>query len=264
MGGCATKPKFLKDDEEKVPVPVPPPEPTKEPVPAVPEAKEAADHHVVGAEGEKKVEADVVHEVVKAKDVDEAAKEVVNDQADKQRSLSSSFEENGAAEKDKTPSEPTKNESAEPVKQELLETVKEESTEPVKQEPVEPVEIESLEHVQIKSVEPVKQELSEPEKQAPSDAEKLKEANATMNQVTEKPSKPTEQTNKPVPMSVAPGKIESAQSIEAKPAPEAAAAAAVAVNVPETQNKETSADGKEGKTEVENLSMNSDVELSVR
>lgn len=94
MGACATKPKVFKGDEVEVPPPVPPPEPTKERVPAVPEAKEAA---AVAAEGEKKVEADVVHEVVKAKDVDEA-KEVVNDdkvddQANKRQSLSNLFKE---------------------------------------------------------------------------------------------------------------------------------------------------------------------------
>ena len=94
MGACATKPKVFKGDEVEVPPPVPPPEPTKERVPAVPEAKEAA---YVIAEGEKKVEADVIHKVVKAKDVDEA-EEVVNDdkvddQANKRQSLSNLFKE---------------------------------------------------------------------------------------------------------------------------------------------------------------------------
>ncbi|XP_022774871.1 FK506-binding protein 4 [Durio zibethinus] len=226
MGGCATKPKALKDDEGEVPVPDP--EPTKEPVPAVPEAKEAAD---VATEGEKKAEADVVNEIVKAKEVVNDDK--VDDQANKRQSLSNLFKENekkGSAESDNTPSEQTKSESLESVKQESLE----------------PVKIESLAPVQIKSVEPVKQE---PEKQAPSDTtDKLKEAYVTMDQETKEPEKPTEQTYKPEPVSVAPRKIESVQSIEAKPAPEAAAAAAV--NVLETKNKETSADDKKGKKEV--------------
>ncbi|XVF14983.1 hypothetical protein REPUB_Repub09cG0109100 [Reevesia pubescens] len=237
MGGCATKPKVLKNDEGEVPAPVPPPEPTKDPVPAVPEAKEVGD---IAAEGEKKVETDVVHEVVKAKDVDESKEEVVNDdqlddQANKRQSLSILFKEKGAAESDNTSSEPTKNESLEPVKQEL--------SEPVKEESVEPMETESLEPVQIKSVEPLKQEG---EKEAPSDTDKLKETYATTNQENEEPAKPIDQTYKPAPVSIASGKIESAQPIEAKAAPEAAAA----LNVPETQNKETSSDDKEGKTEV--------------
>ncbi|XP_022740636.1 enolase-phosphatase E1-like [Durio zibethinus] len=226
MGGCATKPKVLKGDERDVPVPAPPPKQTKEPVPEVPEAKKVAD--VVAAKGKKKVEADFVE----ARQVDIVNDDKVDDHANKQRSISNLFKENekkGAAESDNTTSEPSKNESLEPVKQQ--------SSEPVRQEPVEPVKTVSLEPVQIKSVEPVKQELSEPEKQAPSDTEKLKEAYVTRNQETEEPAKPIEQTYNP--------EIESAQSLEAKPAPEAAAA----VNVPETQKNEISADDKEGKTE---------------
>lgn len=94
MGGCATKPKVLKGDEGEVPAPVPPPEPTKEPIPAVPEAKEAAD---VVAQGEKKVEDDHANEAVNAKGVGEAENvadaDKVDDQANKRRSLSNLFKE---------------------------------------------------------------------------------------------------------------------------------------------------------------------------
>ncbi|XVE86603.1 hypothetical protein DITRI_Ditri18aG0047100 [Diplodiscus trichospermus] len=279
MGGCATKPKVLKGDEGEVPVP--PPEPTKEPVPMVPEAKEAAN---IAAEGQDKVEADVF----KAKDVDEA-KEVgnddkVDDQTNKRQSLSNLFKENenkGSTENDNASSQPMKIESQELVKQESLETGKQESpvpvkqesaepvqiksvqpvkqesagpvkieslepvqmksVEPVKQESAEPIKTESLEPVQIKAVEPVKQELQQPEKQATSDTEKLKEAYVTMTPETEAPAKPIEQTYKPEPVVVAPGKIETEQSIESKAAPDAAA---TTVNVPEMQNKKKSAPGK--------------------
>ena len=155
-------------------------------------------------------------------------------------------EKKGSAENDNAPSEPPESESLETVKQESLEIMKQELLEPVKQESPEPVKTESLEPVQIKTVKQVKQELLEPEKQAPLDTEKLKETNVTMNQETEEPANPIEQTYKPEPVYVAPGKIESVQSIEVESASEVAAA----VNVPETQNKETSADYKEGKTEV--------------
>ena len=94
MGGCATKPKVLKGDEREVPVPVVPPEPTKETVPVVPDAKEAAD---VVAEGEKKVEAVDANEVFEAKDVDEVKEvdndDTVDDEANKRQSLSNLFKE---------------------------------------------------------------------------------------------------------------------------------------------------------------------------
>ncbi|XP_017984080.1 PREDICTED: cyclin-dependent kinase inhibitor 1C [Theobroma cacao] len=222
MGGCATKPKVLKGDEGEVPAPVPPPEPTKEPIPAVPEAKEAAD---VVAQGEKKVEDDHANEAVNAKGVGEAENvaddDKVDDQANKRRSLSNLFKENekkGSAESDDSPSE-----VAEQVSPEL---VQQESVEPVKQEPVEPVKQESVEPVQTESVEPVELESVEPVKQASSETEKLKEASVAMDLETAKPVNPVEETSSPESV-VAPGKIETEQSIEAAPATEPAAAAHV-------------------------------------
>ncbi|XP_021273993.1 patellin-2-like [Herrania umbratica] len=222
MGGCATKPKVLKGDEREVPAPIPPPEPTKEPVPAVPEAKEAAD---VVAQGEKKVEDDHANEVVNAKDVGEAEDvaddDKVDDQANKRQSLSNLFKENekkGSAESDDSPSEAAEQVSPELVQRESVEPVKTELVEPVKQESVEPVQTESVEPEELESVEPVKQ--------ASSETEKLREASVAMDLETAKPVNPIEGTSSPESV-VAPGKMETEQSIEATPATEPAAAAHV-------------------------------------
>ncbi|OMO55874.1 hypothetical protein CCACVL1_26941 [Corchorus capsularis] len=256
MGGCATKPKVLKGDDGEAPspAPAPPPEPTKEPVPAVPEAKETA--NFVAVEGEKKVEEDNVHatgvavltkdfDIVEAKEV-----EVDDDQSNKRQSLSNLFKEKGSVETDSIPSEPVKEsvepvemqqESAEPIKTEPVEPVKEsvepvavqqESAEPIITEPVEPVAVqqESVEPIKTESVEPVKQESSsETEKHIATST--IADSSVAVNPEIEK--------SQPEPVSE---KVETGKTIEATSAP--------AVQVTETQNKETSTEDKTEKTEV--------------
>ncbi|OMO83578.1 zonadhesin-like protein [Corchorus olitorius] len=270
MGGCATKPKVLKGDDGEAPspAPAPPPEPTKEPVSAVPEAKETA--NFVAVEGEKKVEEDIhaTGVAVLAKDFDTVESkevEVDDDQSNKRQSLSNLFKENekkGSVETDSIPSEPVKEsvepvemqkesaepvktepakesaepvavqqESAEPIKTEPVETVKE-SVEPVavQQESAEPIKTEPVEPVKVEVIEPVKQESSlETEKPAATSA--IADSSVAVNPEIEK-SQPEPVTEK----------VETEKTIEATSAP--------AVQVTETQNKETSTEDKTEKTEV--------------
>lgn len=135
-------------------------------------------------------------------------------------------EKKGSAESVDSPSEVAEQVSPELVQQESVEPVKQEPVEPVKQEPVEPVKQESVEPVQTESVEPLELESVEPVKQASSETEKLKEASVAMDLETAKPVNPVEETSSPESV-VAPGKIETEQSIEAAPATEPAAAAHV-------------------------------------
>ncbi|KAK8716306.1 hypothetical protein V6N13_043621 [Hibiscus sabdariffa] len=93
------------------------------------------------------------------------------------------------------------------------------------QSEAEPMEKETLESVPQESPETVKQEL----------------VPVTKNQETKEPEKLVE------PVSLPPGNAEPVQPSEAKPAPEAAA-----VDVPEAQNRETSAGERKDKTLVGN------------
>ncbi|KAK8652724.1 hypothetical protein V6N13_126749 [Hibiscus sabdariffa] len=100
--------------------------------------------------------------------------------------------------------------------------------------------------------EPMKKETLESVPQESPDSLKQEMEPVTKNQETKEPEKPVE------PVSVPPGNIESVKPNEANPAPETAPAAAVA-NVPETQNKETSAGETNDKAVVANSSLSSNV-----